>query len=196
MPTKWLALSLFVVCACPYLGEAQRVPEVGDRVRVHTMDLGGRTVGTVQAISAQGVELADENGRRSFFAASRIRELDVSQGRYLREGRKGWAALAFAGIIGAGAGIGAAAWSPCTDTGWFACFLHPASRGNAALVGGVIGLPVAVLVAKGLGQDRMTDSWGGAALPSGEDPGARIGLFTGASPNDIGVGISIPLGGR
>ena len=42
--------------------------------------------------------------------------------------------------------IYALTWSPCTETGWFACFAHPDSRGEAfgwGFAGGaIIGLPL------------------------------------------------------
>ena len=40
-------------------------------------------------------------------------------------------------------------WSPCTDTGFMACFMHPDSRGDAfvmgAMFGTAIGLPLGLV---------------------------------------------------
>ncbi len=193
--SRSVLLLFLAICAAPSHAESQRVPVVGDRVRVRTAGT-GESIGTVRSISLQGIEITDANQELSFFLAQSIRTLEVSQGEYLRKGRRGLAMVALVGIPSLTAWFGAAQWSPCTgSSGVLRICVGPESRGTAALIGAVIGFPIGVIFANSLGKDRVSDSWEEAVLPAGTQR-ATIGLFRGATAGDIGIGVSIPIGGR
>lgn len=188
--SRSVLLLFLAISAAPSHAESQRVPVVGDRVRVRTAGT-SESIGTVRSISLQGIEITDANQELSFFLAQSIRTLEVRQGEYLRKGRQGLAMVALVGIPSLTAWFGATMWSPCTG---FICF-GPESRSTAALIGAVIGLPIGFIFANYLGKERVSDSWEEAVLPAGTQR-ATIGLFRGATAGDIGIGVSIPIGGR
>ena len=66
-----------------------------------------------------------------------ISRLDVSTGRH-RSVLKGMA-LGAAGVGALGAALGAMTFQPCESTEFLGCMFTPASRGDAALLGGAIG---------------------------------------------------------
>ena len=187
--SRSVLLLFLAISAAPSHAESQRVPVVGDRVRVRTAGT-SESIGTVRSISLQGIEITDANQELSFFLAQSIRTLEVSQGEYLRKGRQGLAMVALVGIPSLTAWFGATMWSPCTGF----C-PGPESRSTAALIGAVIGFPIGVIFANYLGKERVSDSWEEAVLPAGTQR-ATIGLFRGATAGDIGIGVSIPIGGR
>jgi hypothetical protein len=70
-------------------------------------------------------------------------------------------------VIGAGAAgaIWAIVWSPCEDVGFMACFLEPESRGEAFVMGSIIGGAVAVPVGLILGLTLQYDRWEPLSVP-------------------------------
>ena len=73
-----------------------------------------------------------------------ISRLDVSLGQH-RSVRRNAGIGALIGVVG-GAILGAATYSPCTDTGLLACYMEPDSRGQAAVYGGAAGGALGVVV--------------------------------------------------
>jgi hypothetical protein len=67
---------------------------------------------------------------------------------------------ALGAVIGAmtGAVIGAVTWQPCTETGWFACFMHPSQEAQVAGVA-VLGGAAGALVGFVIGKSVRTEAW-------------------------------------
>ena len=85
-----------------------------------------------------------------------ISRLDVSTGRH-RNVVKGMV-LGTAGVGALGAALGAISYQPCESTAFMGCFLAPESRGDAALVGGVVGGALGFVVGSLAGLVRH-ESW-------------------------------------
>ena len=96
---------------------------------------------------------------------SRLEVLTATRGH-------GWAGALIGSLAGglAGAAIASAAWQPCTDSGFFACFLYP-SQGLAAGGGGIIGGLAGALVGGLVGRSTRNETWVPVPLPP-----ARVGL--------------------
>ncbi|MEQ9569755.1 MAG: hypothetical protein RLN75_06155 [Longimicrobiales bacterium] len=133
---------------------ALRLAEPGDSVRVLGTDFVmrhgefRRSHESVITLVVDGREMRFEPG--SFHGMERFRKPN----RFWK--------FAVPTMIGAGVGaaIGALTWSPCTETGFLACLLHPRSRSDQALlvgsitgvVGGIAGA-VRAIRAKGEWED-------------------------------------------
>jgi len=181
----------------PATALGQRVPEVGERVEILT-ETGRRAFGTVSFLSAEAIEITLNGDGTRYFPVNHVRGIRVARtvaappGAGTQRGLK-----TFLIMSGAGVGLGAITWSPCTATGFLACLMHPASRGEAALLGGVlgaiVGVPVALIVGLTTG---AWEEWDDAVLPT---DGIAEGLmspkiFPGVTPGGVGVGLSIPVG--
>lgn len=144
--------------------------DLGARIRVTTTD-GRRIVGTVTQLSEEVVELAQSPTHRSAIARDQVRSIEHSLRQERRFGRH------FAITVGAAAGVGAVgwalAWSPCTETGFMACFMSPSNRGEAfrmgAVAGGLLGVPVGIIV----GATLRSDVWS----PISPTSAARVTLL-------------------
>lgn len=120
--------------------------ELGTRIRITTVD-GRRTSGTVTHVGEDRVEVAESATRKSVFARDRVARIELSHRKERKFGRN------FAITVGATAavvGVGwALIWTPCTDTGFMACFMTPTSRTEAlqkgAVAGGVLGIPIGII---------------------------------------------------
>ena len=155
--------------------------------------VGANAVGVVRTVSPDVLEVVDDDQRLHTFVRQGIVSLEVSEAREVRGGRKNLAAAAFIGVMAAGAGIGAATWSPCTDTGWFSCFMHPGSRGVAAGLGALLALPVGIAASHVLGSDRVSDVWVGGVLPGADGSvGGPELLLRPAGPTAWAIGLQIP----
>jgi hypothetical protein len=114
--------------------------------------------------------------------------------RSLGERRRFARNLAITTGVGAGAGglISAISWSPCRETGFLACMLHPESRGDAfawGFVGGaMLGLPVGIII----GLAEKSERW--ELVPRPSFGPVALGLVTGGG-RGVGVLASIPFGG-
>jgi hypothetical protein len=208
-----LFLAVSAVAGPPGGLGAQEVPGDGDWVRV--LLVSGETVsGAVVSTAPGGLLLAMGDGSTSGVPATRIRRIDRLAGER-RYGGRGF--LVTAGVTGTAIGLVAAAtWSPCTETGMFACFLHPRDEMGAFtqgfLLGGVLlGIPAGIVVAL-----IKTEHWEEAALPRGRAtsvsrgsrplPGPEGGsalhlsdavLHLAPAPGGgVRAGVSIPIGRR
>jgi hypothetical protein len=187
---KLLVTAIAWALVAPSFGSAQGGPNVGDRIRVEQAD-GTVLVGTVEGISPDALVLGSSTTGSRTLSFGMIESIERSLGEQRRFGRN----LAITMGIAAGAGglISAVSWSPCRDTGFMACFLHPESRGQAFtwgfVAGGVIGLPVGVIV----GLAAKDERWERIARPAVGR--VAIGLVTGGG-RGVGVRASIPFGGH
>lgn len=72
----------------------------------------------------------------------RLEVLEDSDASGVSASMKGWLL-----VTGMGAMVGAVHWSPCRPKQMMDCILHPNSRGDAAVLGGVLGAIVGIPVA-------------------------------------------------
>jgi hypothetical protein len=183
------AVALLALAVLPALTAGQSVPSVGNRVRVQRTD-GVAVVGMVSAITPEEIRLIGDGGDALAVPTGQIESLERSLGV-----RRSFAKNLFV-TMGVSAGalglISAAAWTPCTDTGFLACMMHPESRGDAFgwgfMGGAVIGLPIGVIIglaSKGERWDPLQPpTVGSVALSVVARPGSGLALRG-----------SIPVGG-
>ncbi len=137
---------VFAVLLAPGLATAQGPLAEGARIRIKQPPK-VVWVGTLHALSTDSVAFVDAYGKRFSLARHNI-EIERSIGRT----RNFW--KHFGLTIGGGAVVGgllsAITWTECRDTGFLSCFLVPESRAEAFgygfLAGGVVGVPVGVLL--------------------------------------------------
>lgn len=131
----------------------------GARVRVVTLGTDGRPARRITGdlVQLQGDTLIIADGDHAFpVVLDGERRLEVRTGSR-GNGKEGAALGALVGGL-TGAVIGAATWEPCTETGWFACFLHPSQdvqAGAGALLGVAGGAVIGLLV----GAANRTETW-------------------------------------
>ena len=153
-----VAMSLSVLCALAQSAAGQTETRLakGARVRVvipaadgqsqwHVTGTLVRLTGDTVVIMPGGVVILNEGRRLERFVRSR------------GHGGKG---AAFGAVIGAltGAVIGAETWQPCTQTGWFACFMYPSQEVQAA-GGAILGAAGGALVGFAIGSSIRTAMW-------------------------------------
>jgi hypothetical protein len=181
---KLFVTVLAMALVTPSFGFAQAAPTVGDRIRVQQP--GGRvTVGTVERISENEIVVGG-----SALPRDGIESIERSLGERRRFARN----LAITTGVAAGAGglISAISWSPCRETGFLACMLHPESRGDAfawgVVGGGILGIPLGIII----GLAEKDERWEPIARPAVGR--VALGLATGGG-RGVGVRASIPFGG-
>ncbi len=131
---------------------------VGSRVRVSGAGRGAPVVGAVTAVRGDTLEVQPDGGGAA--VTMRVGGTDLLE---RSQGRTGHA-LAGAGI-GLAAGslvgglIGAATYTPCTETGFLACMFQPSSRGGAAALGATVGALGGVVVGVLIGAGTRTERW-------------------------------------
>jgi hypothetical protein len=179
------ALAMAIGLSTPVSGVAQGGPAVGERVRVHRAD-GRVVIGTVERVSSEEVVVGD-----SALSVDGIESIERSLGERRRFARN----LAITTGVAAGAGglISAISWSPCRETGFLACLLHPESRSDAFawgfVGGGILGLPLGIII----GLAEKDERWEPIARPAVGR--VSLGLVTGGG-RGVGVRASIPFGGH
>jgi len=130
----------------PIAAFAQEPPTLETRVRV-TQSSGLVTVGTLRSLSADSIVFIDPQGKPTGLALQNV-ALERSIGRTGRF----WKTFGITVAAGAAVGglISAATWEQCESDAFLGCFMVPASRGEAGilgvLAGGVIGIPVGALL--------------------------------------------------
>jgi hypothetical protein len=180
---KVLVAAVAMSLTTPTLGFTQARASVGDRVRVQQSD-GRVVVGTAERISPDEIVLGG-----STLSFDGIESIERSLGERRRFGRN----LAITTGVAAGAGglISAISWSPCRETGFLACMLHPESRSDAFawgfVGGGILGLPLGIII----GLADKSERWEPVTRPSLGPVALR--LVTGGG-RGVGVRASIPLG--
>jgi len=172
----------------PASAQGQSWPSGGRRVRISKWD-GTTVTGALARTSGDEVTvLAGVGGAEFTIPLSDIETMERSLGRKRQFGKNFVVAL---GVTSAAAGIlSAAAWKPCTETGFLACMLHPASRGDAlawGLVGGAaLGIPIGVIA----GLTISKEVWETTGTSGREAP--RLSLLPVLGPNP-GVAASVSL---
>ena len=174
----------------PAHGWAQSLPTEGDWVRISQTN-GTVVTGTVSYASAEEVRLQSGSaGQELLILRGEIGKMERSLGRHRSFG-KNFAITLVSSSVGMGALL-AIAWSPCTETGFLACYLHPTSRGEAltwGLAGGaILGVPAGLIV--GLAVKR--EKWAPVSLSGPGDVTLSILPVLGTG---IGVSGSISFGG-
>jgi hypothetical protein len=145
----------------------------------------------VRITDVNGAVVTGRDGREYIIPLSGISGMEESLGRHRRFGRNFAIGLvSTAGVLGA---LAAATWSPCTQTGFMACLLHPGSRAEAftwgLAGGGVVGLPVGVVAGLAIKEER----WAPAVLPRAGEATLRV---VPAPHNSVGLAAVIPVGDR
>lgn len=180
-----LVAAIAMALTTPTLGNAQARPTVGDRVRVQQAD-GRMVVGTVERISPEEIVLGG-----STLSLDGIESIERSLGERRRFGRN--LAITMGVAAGAGGLISAISWSPCRETGFLACMLHPESRSDAFAWGfaggGIVGLPLGIII----GLAEKSERWEPVTRPFFGPVALR--LVTGGG-RGVGVRASLPLGGH
>lgn len=153
MKTLLSAVALTLILGGPVA--AQRAPSQGDRVRI-VLASGERVTGTVEPSAPDTLSLAADYGASRVIAMSDVGALELSGGRHRRFARNLGFGVAGSAVVGGT--LAAVTWSPCTDTGIFACLLHPESRSDALLMGlvggAIIGLPVGLIAGLAITEER------------------------------------------
>lgn len=179
-------LAAFLVLAGPLA--AQQYPGTplvpGARARL-TVPAGGivREEVTIRAVSADSLYVQRTWAGQPLDASvarDAIQRIEIAEQRKTHAG----VGAAIGSVAGAfvGGALANAAWTPCTETGWFACFMHPdraTATGLGALGGAAVGALVGVVVGAGIGSTRWVDVTP-SHLRSAVVPlrGGRVGLGT------------------
>jgi hypothetical protein len=195
-----IVLSLFVIVtrswnAVPLAAQnaATSTPAPGARIRVTVDGAPAPIVGSLLAATADSIAytfpvpggLANTSDTATVARRS-IRRLEVSTGRHRHVRHSvGW------GILGAGTAggvIGAASYSPCTETGFLACFMEPRSRTEAAVwgvaLGGILGSGAGLIA----GLLHRSEDW--RSVPP--ENVARIRVLPGVHGVSAAVSFSLP----
>ncbi|MDH3204968.1 MAG: hypothetical protein OEO79_00065 [Gemmatimonadota bacterium] len=187
---RLITLLTLLGAVLPAASHAQTVLSPGDRIRFREAE-GAVVIGVVSAISAEEVRLATQDRSGHVVSRDQIESLERSLGTERRFARNLFIS------VGAGAAIGgvmgAVTWKPCRETGFLACFLHPASRGEAAqwgtAAGALIGVPIGVIV----GLATRHEVW--EPLSVHGPGGSTVSIRPVVSPDLLGVTGSISVGG-
>jgi hypothetical protein len=185
-----IRLLVLVALVAPRTAWGQAPVAAGERVRVRYDN--GSLKGVLHEIAPTGLRLRTSEGdTTAVIDFNRVTGVERSVGRgrnfvkyfFLTVG-------ASATVIGA---ISAMSWSPCTETGFLACLMHPNTRGDAFVMGfvggGVVGVPLGLI----LGLAAREEKWERAVMPP--QSGGRIALRPIVGRN-VGLAASIPFGGR
>ena len=187
--SNWIAAVAVLWAVVPTSATGQSELNPGDRIRVQERD-GAVVTGTVTEVSADQVLLLTFL-REYSVSRDQIESLDRSLGE--KRNFAGNFALSVAGTAVVGGVLGAVTWSPCTETGFLACFLYPESRTDAfgfgLAIGGIVGVPIGLIV--GLASKHEVSEPISVPGPSGFalriQPVVRADL--------LGLTASIPMGG-
>jgi len=170
---------------------AQVAPSAGDRVRLQSPD-SVVLVGVISAVTPESIVFR-ENGTdlEVVIPLAEAAGLERSLGRRRSFGKYFWGTVGLSAAVG-GLGYGLS-WSPCTETGFLACFLEPDSRTEAfgwGLAGGtLVGVPLGVIIGLGV----RSEEWEPLTVPGTGDTTISITPIVGSR---FGVAGSISLGGR
>jgi hypothetical protein len=163
---------------------AQQVPTsqamlVGARVRVHYRRVGNTVFSAPPTITGRLVALTPDSmsvaagGDTTAISQAAITGLEAPLEHGTSEGR----GAGLGAVLGALAGgvLGGATWHPCTETGWFACFMYP-SQGEQIALGAVGGAAGGALLGLIIGSMIPAETW----VPVNRS-GVQIGLAPGVA---------------
>ena len=168
--------------------DAQTVT-AGTRVRVTTDRLGRMSVeGVIASSTADSLLLSIVPGARGrvgrdtiTLARAEINKLETHAGRRRNPGEDTAAGIVAGALVGGI--VGFASYSPCRETGLFACAFSPGNSGEAAvwgiIGGGVVGAAAGLIASL----FHVSDVW------AQSDPQIRFGY----SPRGAGIGMSLSI---
>jgi len=185
-----LTASLLLLAVLALSLSAQVTPETGDRIRVKLLD--GSTADGTFVTASPGQILLEMPNRLLEVSIHDARKVEVHAGTERRFMRR--FGISVGVLSAASAATGALLWSPCEPTVIFDCLLQPSSRSHAfvvgAFVGGVIGVPVGLLLGA-----IPVDRWEPAMLSQPLIGSAHLqGISVG--PDGFAVSLSLPVGVR
>jgi hypothetical protein len=169
----------------PGVTSAQSGLSQGDRVRVRYAE-GSVVTGVVDAVSTREVRLVTRRDSVHVVQRDQIDALERSVGQELQFARDFFRTLgitATAGLV-----VGGVTWSPC-DT----CFIYPSSRGDAALVGMILGAAIGLPLGLIVGAAHKHDVWEPVSLSG--PAGVALSLHPILGPDAFGLTGSISVGG-
>lgn len=171
---KPLILSLSAACwsIAPAVGQAQRPPAVGARVRVVLPAGGGQAqrhvYGRLFRLGGGGggggedsvLILTGDFGARQDTLAFALSEGGPRLERAVAGRGHGGTGAILGGLVGAVAGgaIAAASYRPCTQQGLFACLMYPSEQAQTA-AGAVLGGAGGALVGLLIGSSIRSETW-------------------------------------
>jgi len=112
-----------------------------------------------------------------------VSRLDVSTGRHRKLLKGALVGTLSAGTVGAL--LGAATYSPCESTEFFGCFMEPTSQGESALLGGIVGGALGLIVGTLAGLPTR-ESWHQVPLEA-----RRVALAVTPRGRATGLGVSL-----
>lgn len=169
MTARWVTAALLLVSS-PLAAQA---PELGERVRVQTVDVEGWWYGAYQGVTKGRILLRPEGQDVFEFPLDKVARLEVY------EGRRGHALLGMGLGLAGGVLLGAGLCSALCEEGFFekeesVAMAAVAGALTGTLVGGVLGAAV-----------WRTDQWEPVELPA--QP-----MVTVSPSGRLGVGVSVP----
>ena len=184
--TRTIVFLMTLMVVLPSDGSAQAVPIPGDRIRIKQVD-GPVLTGMLARFSADTIMvLLDSGGPWVEVPVEGIEALETSLGRRTRYGK--YIPLSMLGGAFVGAAYGAITGDP-SSTGFLSGFDKPEFRAFVGFVyGGLIGLPVGLILGSVFGEDR----WSRGALPAPTAPRLTIRPVIGSR---VGFAGSIRVGG-
>jgi hypothetical protein len=162
MKNIFLALTVISLTAWPAIVSSQEPLEAGARVRV-AIPQRNPMIATFSAWSADTIQLTMVGGAQVKLAMANIIGLEKSVGRETHF----WKHFAI-GVSATGLAVGlvsAATWTPCRQTGPFACLFTTGSRGEAFALGGVAGVVIGVPIGALAGALIKRERWQQVTLP-------------------------------
>ena len=187
--TRTIVFLMTLVVVLPSDGSSQAVPSLGHRIRIKQVD-GTVLTGRLAALYPETIQVWIGSDDLAEVPVARIEVLETSLGRQRNFGKYFGLTVAAASVVGAT--IYALTWSPCTETGLFACWFEPDSRGEAfgwgAAGGAIIGLPLGLIIGSAVREER----WTRGALPAPTAPRLTIRPVISSR---VGFAGSIRLGG-
>ena len=189
--TRTIVFLMTLVVVLPSDGSSQAVPSLGHRIRIKQVDGTVLTGRLALPLSPETIQLWIGSDDLAEIPLARIEVLETSLGQQRNFGKYFGLTVAAASLVGGT--IYALTWSPCTETGWFACWFEPDSRGEAfgwGLAGGaIIGLPLGLIIGSVVREER----WNRGALPALTAPRLTIRPVIGSR---VGFAGSVRVGGR
>jgi hypothetical protein len=167
------------------------------RITLETDDQIGRVVtGSVLNSNEDGLLIRVADGIHRDLEWRSLQRLEVferSDSSKVSASMKGWL-----GVTGMGAIVGAVHWSPCRPKRMMDCLIHPKSRGDAAVLGGVLGaiagIPVALIL-----RTYQAGTWVEVDIPQAAElaGGVRaVPLLSGWGRGEGGVGVVVKVNSR
>jgi len=144
-----------------------RAPSAPKRVRMTVVGVPSPIIGSLVSTTADSISfvlhphglapLETDTPDTATVARSNVQTFEVSTGSHRHVLRALTWGLGTG--VGGGALAGAATYTPCTKTGFLACFLEPRSRGEAAIWGATIGAVLGTAGGLLIGSLYRSEDW-------------------------------------